>query len=77
MSVTSTGLRCDVCGDYFLPVLDDVYERFGVKGIDGELHCHPKCKQALIDCGKDWTKLPSGPLRDAFEEAAKKEVPPC
>jgi len=67
MTITSSGLRCDVCGNYIL--LSD-YEGFDATGIDGELHCHvPKCKQAIIDAGKDWTKLPAGPLRRAFEDA--------
>lgn len=78
MSVTSSGLRCDVCGNFILPILDDVYERFGVKGIEGELQCHMRCKQTLIDCRGDWKSLPGGPLRTAFAEAARKlEEPPC
>jgi hypothetical protein len=30
------------------------------------------CKQILIDCGKDWKKLPEGPLKKAFEKAQAK-----
>ena len=67
MTLTQAGFRCDVCGHFIL--LDPEYENFSVKGVEGMLQCHIKCKQTLIDCGKDWQKLPEGPLRKAFEEA--------
>jgi hypothetical protein len=70
MTVTSSGLRCDVCGGFILPVFDDDYEEFGVTGIGGRLSCHAHCKIALQGCGNDWTRLPPGPLRTAFEGAA-------
>ena len=74
MSVTSSGLVCDVCGKHILPVFDESYERFSVRGIKHELQCHNDCKQSLVDAGKEWEKLPPGPLRKAFEEAANAEV---
>lgn len=65
------GPFCDVCGSY---VLLDTFDTFRVKGIDAMLICHSKgCRQAMVDAGTDWTKLPPGPLRDAFAEAAQKQ----
>lgn len=66
MTLTKAGMMCDVC-DHFI-LLDPEFENFSVKGVDGMLQCHLKCKQTLIDCGKDWTKLPESRLRKAFEE---------
>lgn len=69
MSITSSGLVCDVCGKHILPIFDESYERFGVRGVDRELSCHNECKQYLIDAGKEWKMLPEGPLRQAFNDA--------
>jgi hypothetical protein len=69
MSITSSGLVCDICGKYILPLFDETYERFSCKGIAHELQCHIPCKQAIVDAGKEWEKLPDGPLRQAFEKA--------
>ena len=74
MTITSSGLICDVCGEYIL--LDEA-QPFSVKGINGMLHCHVGrigdrvCLQELEDAleAGDWEKLPDGPLRKAFEEA--------
>jgi hypothetical protein len=45
---------------------------FTVKQIPGkELHCHNRCKIAVQGCGGKWENLPPGPLRTAFEDAAK------
>lgn len=75
MSIVSSGLVCDVCGLHILPYFDESYERFSVKGIDRELACHNDvCKKALIECGKDWEKLPDGPLRKAFEEHSNTQI---
>ena len=71
--ITSSGAKCDVCGKFILPIdPDELVHTFTVKGIDRDLHCDNKCKQLLIDAGKDWRKLPDGPLRKAFEEAETK-----
>lgn len=70
--INSSGAICDVCGQYILPI--DPEERvheFTVKGIEWVLHCDNACKQKVIEAGTDWTKLPEGPLRRAFETAAK------
>ena len=77
MSIDSGGFRCDVCGKYCVTemLLDKGVESFSVKGIDTLLHCDDKCKELLIACGKDWTKLPEGPLRKGFEEANKNIIP--
>ena len=66
--LTNSGLKCDVCGQYIL--LENAIQ-FKVTGVAGTLHCHHSCKQVFIDCGKDWRKLPDGPLRIAFEEVDK------
>lgn len=70
MSITSSGLVCDVCGQHILPIFDESYERFGVKGVERELQCHNNCRPLLEAAGGDWTKLPDGPLKKAFQEAA-------
>ena len=69
MTVTSSGLKCDVCGGFILPFFDDEYENFSVKGIQGLLHCHLKCGQEVRTAGSDWHLLPEGPLRRAFVAA--------
>ena len=73
MAITQHGPKCDVCGDYIL--LDKSINPFGVKGIDRELHCHDKCKDAVLATNKDWRELPVGPLRTAFEEVEKEPMP--
>ena len=75
VSVTSSGLVCDVCGNHILPFIDESYERFGVRGIERELAAHNACKQSLVDAGTEWEKLPPGPLRTAFEEATAPLTP--
>ncbi len=70
MTITSSGAKCDVCGNYILPL--DPNERvntFSVKGISRDLHADNACKELVLAAGDDWTKLPPGPLREAFEEA--------
>ena len=65
--ITTSGVRCDVCGK---PILLDKYQEFGVKGLKGKLHCHAStCKADVQAAGTDWHKLPAGPLREAFEKA--------
>ena len=76
--ITSSGLRCDVCGHYILPVVNEEYSAFRCNGIDTELHCHDReCRPILESslAAKDWTMLPAGPLRKVFEDdAATKEA---
>lgn len=72
--ITSSGPRCDVCGDYILPIGDELVHTFGIKGIDRDLHCDNKCKEVVLAAGNDWQKLPAGPLRDAFAEAHQAEA---
>ena len=65
--ITSSGVRCDVCGDL---IVFDMYKTFSVKGIKRDLHCHAStCVATVQAAGKDWHKLPAGPLREAFEKA--------
>jgi len=71
MTVTSSGVVCDVCGKL---VLLDTMHRFEVEGISQALHCHhTTCKATLDACEKDWHLLPEGPLRKAFNEAFEDE----
>jgi hypothetical protein len=70
--ITQAGPQCDVCGNFILPLdPDERVNFFGVKGIKNELSCDNKCKKLLQEIGRDWHKLPAGPLKRAFEEAAK------
>ena len=71
--ITMAGPQCDVCGNYIL--LDKSINPFTVKGIDGKLHCHDKCKLAVETAfgQKSWELLPEGPLKVAFRENYKRE----
>jgi len=68
--ITSSGPKCDVCGNFIMPFGDEMVNCFSVKGIDRELHCDNKCKIALENAANDWRKLPYGPLKLAFIEAS-------
>lgn len=69
MTITSSGAKCDVCGDYILPIMgDELVHTFRVTGIVQVLHCCEKCKKLVKEIGKKWWKLPQGPLRKVFEE---------
>lgn len=70
MTISSAGPVCDVCGKY---ILLESFHNFTVEGIKPMLQCHDKCKSVLEAAvtEKDWTMLPIGPLRWAFEENFK------
>lgn len=69
--ITSSGVHCDVCGNYILPLdPDERVNEFGVRGIDRVLHCHNTCKISVRECGQNWERLPPGPLRTAFADAS-------
>ena len=68
--ITSSGAMCDVCEHYILDPEDHV-NLFRVEGLDEDLCCHDACKQAVLDAGQDWSKLPAGPLREVFERAVQ------
>ena len=68
MTITSSGVICDVCGKYILGLIpEDMIYPFRCKGIIQQLHSCYKCKKILLEIGTDWTKLPDGPLRKAFD----------
>jgi hypothetical protein len=70
--ITQSGPVCDVCGKYILPGFDESVNFFTVSQLPGsQLCCHDKCKEAVLGCGGNWEKLPEGPLRKGYEEAAK------
>jgi hypothetical protein len=74
LMITSSGPWCDVCGKYILDNLD-LTERvncFNVTGIKETLCCDNACKKILESVGKDWRKLPDGPLKRIFQEAQDK-----
>ena len=75
MSVTQSGLCCDVCGAHIMPCFDEAFERFGVHGVEHELQCHLRCRPEVEKAvaANDWSLLPSGPLRAAFERATPQE----
>lgn len=68
MSIHQSGPHCDICGGVIF--LDKSINPFRVVGIGQDLHCHDSCKEVLLSVGKDWTLLPNGPLRAAFEAAS-------
>lgn len=65
--------QCVVCGDTFaLEILTGKsVDMMRVNGIDADLPLHRKCKKKLPKDG-DWKKLPEGPLRQEFEQVAKR-----
>jgi hypothetical protein len=69
--ITSSGAKCDVCGNYILPISEDeMVNSFGIDQFPGmTFHCDNKCKEAIIATEGDWTKLPPGPIRKAYEDA--------
>lgn len=73
--ITSSGVICDVCGNYILPLdPNEMVNPFGMKGIKETLHCDNKCKELLLSINKDWTKLPKeGRLYKCFEEYHKND----
>lgn len=73
MTITSSGAKCDICGDFILPGMSDSVNPFKCKGIEATLHCHDNCKPKLLEAlkEKDWKMLPCGPLKITFEENEK------
>ena len=73
MTITSSGAKCDICGDFILPGISKSTNPFECKGIRGPLHCHDNCKLIAMKALKkaDWKLLPPGPLRKAFEDKEK------
>jgi len=60
------GEYCDVCGERILLIAHESRE-FRVDQIKETLYCHKRCIPALQAAQGDWSKLPHGPLRTAFE----------
>ena len=65
--ITSSGAKCDVCGEYILPIGDEMVNILSLDGANRRLHCHNKCR-VLAEATEKWEDLPAGPLRKAFEE---------
>lgn len=66
MTITQSGPICDVCGKYIF--FDKSINPFNIKGIKNTLICHDACKEKVLFAMKsNWTALPVGPLRTAFE----------
>lgn len=77
--ITSSGARCDVCGNYILPInQEERVHTFRVGGLDRDLHCDNACKAAVLEMTEhqDYTRLPPGPLRTAYEEQLNTEAQP-
>lgn len=67
MTITSSGAKCDVCGNYILGLFkEDLVYMFTVNMINQKLHSCIDCKKILEQIGTDWKKLPEGPLKKAF-----------
>lgn len=77
MSITSSGVICDVCGQY---ILLESFDNFTLKGRKQQFHCHSSgdCKDNLFKASKanDYKLLPAeSPIRKAFEIIDVKSVP--
>jgi len=69
--ITSSGVICDVCGKYILPVdPDEKVNNFAVVGIKNALHCDNACRKLVEQAFKkqDYKLLPNGPLHEVFEK---------
>ncbi len=73
--INSSGVKCDVCGEYILPVQQgEMVNNFAVVGIKQALHCDNACRvlveQAIKE--KNFNLLPNGPLREVFAKSQEK-----
>ena len=74
MTLTSSGYKCDVCGQYILGLTeDDLAHPFKLSTFNNLLHGCNICIKIVkeLDGGGDWKRLPDGPLRRAYEKLAK------
>ena len=71
--ITQHGPQCDVCGNYILPGMSENVNPFSMTGISGTLLAHDACKPIILAAceAKDWSQLPDGPIRRAFESESK------
>ena len=67
---------CAVCGDSFVveTLMNEAPQSFSVPLLKNLLFAHNKCADVIrsITDG-DWKKLPEGPLRKAYSEAAERK----
>jgi len=71
MAIISSGVICDICGQY---ILLEEYDIFTLRGYDKEFHCHTSgdCKGILFEA-ETWKDLPAESLiRRAMEVVDKK-----
>lgn len=71
--ITNSGLMCDVCNGYILPIIHDDYVSFKMKMFENTFHCHKNCKPLVEKLMKEKTykHLSKGNLKSAFEQAEK------
>lgn len=74
MSFSAGFFQCDVCGNIIWGFTrKDTATPVKIRGIEQTLHVHTiKCKAILKKANGDWEKLPEGPLKKAFRDAADK-----
>jgi len=71
--------ECAVCGEGFIVecLMGTLVRAFTVDGIDWQLWGHSKCIEAVKEITDgNWSKLPDGPLRQAFARHHKQGVTP-
>ena len=64
--ITSSGIKCDVCGKYILPIhQEEQVNIFEIACIRNTLHCDNACRVHVEHSleKKDYRLLPQGPLR--------------
>jgi hypothetical protein len=71
--ITSSGLKCDICGNHILPVLNETAKRWSYDGFDNTFHAHQNCYDPIhgLDMIDALKKLPIGPLLMAIEDWLK------
>lgn len=72
MVITSSGTRCDICGNYIL--LQPVFE-LSINVISKRLHAHESCYEEMEEWAKGdmrivnaMDRLPEGPLKEAVKQ---------
>lgn len=75
MSMTSSGLRCDVCDTFILGLTDeDLAYPFTLTTIKNELYACKDCIEIIkkLDGTDNWQELPEGHLKRFYKEQSKK-----
>lgn len=78
MTITSSGVFCDFCGDLLWSAEDTFgyVKLHGVSGGERLVYGSNCCEQQLRVAAEagDWKLLPDGPVKKAYQEANKEKI---